>query len=172
MSAAARNTHGAVSNGRIQSNGCRHRNYQCQKSDYSGFHLRFSRRRTRDNTRRRSAQRNPVGQCPTSINYHSRGAPAATQLRGRRGAAVNHDMMSMNFDLPVRIGDWKDQFMSDDNKVDERPGWVRLIVGARSTRRGSMTQMCALALLGCIGFAIFALENGRTSPLARIGSMI
>src|SRR5262249_29842191 len=78
----------------------------------------------------------------------------------------------MNFNLPVTIGDWKDQLMSDDNKVDERPGWVRLIVGARSTRRGSMTQMCTLALLGCIGFAIFALENGRTSQLARIGSMI
>jgi len=80
--------------------------------------------------------------------------------------------MLMDVGCPVETADWKDLPMSDEKKLDERPGWVRLIVGARSTRRGSMTQMCALALLGCIGFAIFAVENGRTSQLARIGCMI
>src|SRR5262249_39775600 len=66
----------------------------------------------------------------------------------------------------------KGQPMPDLKKVGERPGWVRIIVGARSTRRGTITQICILAILACSGFTIFGIENGRTSRLAHIGAMI
>jgi hypothetical protein len=63
-------------------------------------------------------------------------------------------------------------WMPEEKHADLRPLWVRIVVGARASRRGTIIQVLMLAFLACTGFTICAIESGRNARLGHISCVI